>query len=544
MSIEYSHSDKKNKIIRSIDIQNIEYNDKGVIDFYWPLDNKDASQVMECVIKELIPFITEHKKKNPELLAISLLFKWFLSEVLRIFESAFLVSQFKKNNIIPVIPKNYRKFSAFYFTEHLECDFFLNNANGPVGGRKIPLTIKRIAKDFLWNGLNIKLLLKYKGRKSEILSIAPSQLAIKHANKTKKLLRYSSFEEWFGPIPKEIITQKKTDQALLQKILNSIEKSFEDNGCQLPKAGKDFLINWIEHANNFVNYYLNQENFKYENITNEVWFGSGGNTIWHVILIERLRRKGIKIVTHDHGSGNSHHDQIPVHWVEFMHTDQFITFNKINEINRNNQFNKKLIFGQNIPKIQSLDSQLGIETKKIKKRVIQKSNRIKKIMYVGTAYHGETTRLRPIFHDITYFDWQIKLLSYLKNHGVNGFYKPHPEGATRPRSDFAESFGFKTLNQRLEAISENFDAYIIDFIFSSTTPLILKSDKPVFFINLGFPELLVKPKDLIKKRCYYFEAIYSRDSRLNIDWERFSKFLNIKNHEFTMDFPDLYFQNQ
>ena len=164
MSIEYSHSDKKNKIIRSIDIQNIEYNDKGVIDFYWPLDNKDASQVMECVIKELIPFITEHKKKNPELLAISLLFKWFLSEVLRIFESAFLVSQFKKNNIIPVIPKNYRKFSAFYFTEHLECDFFLNNANGPVGGRKIPLTIKRIAKDFLWNGLNIKLLLTYKGR--------------------------------------------------------------------------------------------------------------------------------------------------------------------------------------------------------------------------------------------------------------------------------------------------------------------------------------------------------------------------------------------
>ena len=218
----------------------------------------------------------------------------------------------------------------------------------------------------------------------------------------------------------------------------------------------------------------------------------------HVILIERLRRKGIKIVTHDHGSGNSHHDQIPVHWVEFMHTDQFITFNKINEINRNNQFNKKLIFGQNIPKIQSLDSLLEIETKTFKKRVIQKSNRIKKIMYVGTAYHGETTRLRPIFHDVTYFDWQIKLLSYLKNHGVNGFYKPHPEGATRPRSDFAESFGFKTLNQRLEEISENFDAYIIDFIFSSTTPLILKSDKPVFFINLGFPELLVKPKDLIK----------------------------------------------
>ena len=36
---------------------------------------------------------------------------------------------------------------------------------------------------------------------------------------------------------------------------------------------KDFLITWIEHANNFVNYYLNQGNFKYENITGSmVWF--------------------------------------------------------------------------------------------------------------------------------------------------------------------------------------------------------------------------------------------------------------------------------
>ena len=179
----------------------------------------------------------------------------------------------------------------------------------------------------------------------------------------------------------------------MQKILNSIEKSFNENSCKLPKTGKDFLITWIEHANNFVNYYLNQENFKYENITNEVWFWFGGNTIWHVILIERLRRKGIKIVTHDHGSGNSHHDQIPVHWVEFMHTDQFITFNKINEINRNNQFNKKLIFGQNIPKNSKFRFSVRNRNKKIKKRVIQKSNRIKKIMYVGTAYHGETTRL-------------------------------------------------------------------------------------------------------------------------------------------------------
>ena len=166
-----------------------------------------------------------------------------------------------------------------------------------------------------------------------------------------------------------------------------------------------------------MNYHLNKDNHLLDKIDKEVWFGCGGSTIWHVIMIEKLRRKKIKVVTHDHGSGNSHHEQTPAHWVEFMHTDCFVTFNEVNERTKNSSYRKDLMFGHQKPDIKSIDSVLG-NTAKIKtSNNLEIQKKIKKIMYVATAFHGEGARLRPIFHDLTYFDWQIKLLSHLKLFG-------------------------------------------------------------------------------------------------------------------------------
>ncbi len=115
-------------------------------------------------------------------------------------------------------------------------------------------------------------------------------------------------------------------------------------------------------------------------------------------------------------------------------------------------------------------------------------------------------------------------------------YKPHPEGATKVPLGFAESFGFQSTTKRFEEIDDIIDAYIVDFLFSSTTPLVLKTAKPVFFIDLGFPELLPDALKLIKKRCYYFRAKYSSDSRLNIDFKEFHRCINSEKHIFDTKF--------
>ena len=54
-----SNLDEKsiNETTRSLDISDVKYNDDGVIDFYWPLDNKNAAVVMNNLVESLIPFI-------------------------------------------------------------------------------------------------------------------------------------------------------------------------------------------------------------------------------------------------------------------------------------------------------------------------------------------------------------------------------------------------------------------------------------------------------------------------------------------------------
>ena len=528
---------------RSLDIKEAKYTIDGLVDFYWPLSNKKTTEAMNTITDTLIPYITENQEKHTELLAIRILFKWFLCDVLRLLEATIVATDCKKNNITPVIPINYNRLDAIYNSSSYECTFFLNQSSGPSYGRNIPRSLKRHGKEFLWNGFQGGLLKKYGSNANDVLAFGPSNLAIEHAKKTNKLLRYSDFGEWFGSMPKSLIN-KETNQMLgLHKILRTVEDSFSEAGYQTPPEVLKYISTWINHANNFVNYHLDQEDLFIGKIESDVWFGCGGNTIWHVILIERLRRKGIKVVTHDHGSGNSYQAHTPSHWVEYMHTDHFVTFNAINEKNRNSHYNSDLMMGQPDPLIQCLDSILGNNHLKVNSKTVRTSKKIKKIMYVSTAFVGEGARLFPIFHDIPYFDWQIKLLSYLKELNIDVIYKPHPEGATRAPLGFAESFGFQSNIKKFEEINEDVDAYVIDFIFSSTTPSVLKTDKPVFFINFGFPELIPEALNLIKKRCYYIDGKQSTDSRLSIDFNEFDQFINNEEHIFDTSFSDIYFNN-
>ena len=108
---------------------------------------------------------------------------------------------------------------------------------------------------------------------------------------------------------------------------------------------------------------------------------------------------------------------------------------------------------------------------------------------------------------------------------------------------FAESFGFQSNIKKFEEINEDVDAYIIDFIFSSTTPSLLKTDKPVLFINFGFPELIPEALNLVKKRCYSIDGKHSTDSRLSIDFNEFDQFINNEEHIFDTSFSDVYFNN-
>jgi hypothetical protein len=501
--------------------------------------------VLDSLIKSLQPIML---KKSNELIFLRVFLKWFLSEVLRFYEASVLSNNLKKKNFKPHIPKNYKYLSAIYHDAELEVDLFLKNKNGPPFGKKVPFFLKKVLKELKWNNFDISVFTNYnnKAKVDEVLCIEPSSLTIRHAREKNMVARYSSFTEWFDKIPEiKILEKNKKNNFVNSIILNLIAKSFEDNHIKFTKSAYNYFHDWLNQAANFLNYYMNAPFSKSKNIPKAVWFGSGCSTIWHVILIEKLKKFGTRIVTHDHGGGSAYGSQIQAHLTEYLNTDCFVTHNQFNCEIRAKKINKKYLFGVPPPEIRSIRKSSSSDNRRYfhNSTIVKKNLPIKKIMYVPTAFHGDTTRLRPIFHDVTYFDWQIRLLSFFKKKSIELIYKPHPEGKTKPPEKFSQYFGFETNNSLFENINDEFDIYLVDFVFSSTTPLIFKSNKPIIFINLGFPEILPDAKKLIKKRCYYLEASYDKSSRLSVDFNLLERILENKNHVFDMTFPNLYFKN-
>ena len=53
--------DKTSDSIQTFDISNVKYDRNGIIDFYWPLDNKAATVVKDELTRQLLPFIIKNQ---------------------------------------------------------------------------------------------------------------------------------------------------------------------------------------------------------------------------------------------------------------------------------------------------------------------------------------------------------------------------------------------------------------------------------------------------------------------------------------------------
>ena len=52
-----------NGSIKSFDISNVTFDDHGIIDFYWPLDNRKSAELLKNLTHDLIPYVTKNEKK-------------------------------------------------------------------------------------------------------------------------------------------------------------------------------------------------------------------------------------------------------------------------------------------------------------------------------------------------------------------------------------------------------------------------------------------------------------------------------------------------
>ena len=114
---------------------------------------------------------------------------------------------------------------------------------------------------------------------------------------------------------------------------------------------------------------------------------------------------------------------------------------------------------------------------------------------------------------------------FIKNNEV--YYKSHPDRFQVDIDKLKKKYK-KVYKKNFENCGIMVDCYIVDFISSSTTKLVLKSDAVVIYLNPGHPKLSSIAYNLLKKRCHILNIYENNFNRLDLNWKKLNSILKKK----------------
>jgi hypothetical protein len=524
-----------NRLNRTIqlDIRNVVFDKTGISNFHYPIDHEIVAPALNKILEELTGINNRQKISDEEKSILRVGLKWYLMQFIQVFYACAFFDECKKSSITIAAPDHFKLLRTLLGTCDTPDIMFNKLQKGPMDGPFWSRRSKRGIRNLYWNKNKIKAAARI-FTTGEAVTLGPNKLLFQHHRNEKICLNYTYKSEWFKPPFKS----SGLDTSQLQKrLMLSIQNTFESCSIPLFDSMQGYLSRWIQQCCLFIGNSLTQ--LLKQKTPRELWVGSAGSLIWNRILSEATRLNGGSVIAHDHGGGNSHTDLIQNHFTEYMGCDTFFTYNQRAAKGIEKAINPIYLFGAPKPKIVSLENLPNIKTENYE-RMVNVQGKIKKIMYVPTAFHGETVRMRPVLPDITYYDWQIRLLTYLKHKNTEVLYKPHPEGRSSPPVNFSQFFGYPTIRAPFESLNEEVDAYLIDFIASTTNATIMRTEKPIIFVDPGNPIIRSEALELLKRRCYYIPTWMEHNRRMEVDWTAFDEILNKKEHCFSMDFAGYY----
>jgi len=535
------YSEKKLPEVVNLDISKAEWQNEGVKNLFWPIDRKSILPVRDILLDGFVPAVKPYEEKGDDVgLAAKLFSKWFFIDAIRLYIAICVHREFKKNGVIPISPERFEILAALQKGKLPTIQ--LSRAiigTKPLYHDRLRL-LKKIVRELQWNGFKCDLFKPFDPNK-HVLTVQPGKMIIDHARSEKKYLKYCSLGHWFGNFPLNLLNDfyNSDDSPCFASLMDLVSNAFVIGKQDPPPWLHDYFSKWFSIAVKFANHSLDLLHKKRSYLPKQFWSGTVMSTVWLSVFAHAVRENGGKVIVHEHGTDTSHYEQNWHHFVTYSGCDEFYAPNRKSMKVRKDALKPEYFISGQPPQItcpQISSEELSIVTS----REVTVNNIIKRILYVPTAFHGDRGKLRPFLSDIIYLDWQARLLSFLQMLNFEVFVKPHPEGQSKPPTGFAESFGFTALTKRFEQIDMDVDAYLIDYIASSTTAPILKSNKPVIFIDQNSPKLLPEAKKLIQKRCWYIHSWDDFDNRLQIDWNELKLALSAKEHTFDMYFAYTY----
>lgn len=527
----------------TLDIEQAMVGPDGMRDFCWPLPIDASVPVREALFKGLLSLIREADPLDQDARVLRMVHQYLVTEALQLFEAASLLHAFAKIGVKPEVPPRFAMLKALQNGIEPPCGLLTRFAV-PSFGRKVPMVLKRMMRGIEWNGDSLGRLAgalrPWRGR-NDVFTPDVGSLMVAHARCEGRVLRFSSYPDWFGPLPSGVrdSVAEIEPTGLLKNVPTLVECAFEVGGLVPDRWVTGWARRWLGLVGAFVRFHCTA--LAGRRLPHEMWFNSAGSTLWGRMLAVEIRARGGRIVSHDHGFGNAQIEQSSHHFTEFHFSDEFYTYNRLQAEVRLREMRPDLLLDKTPPVVTSPPiGNTEIPVPGTGRRIMRRGP-IRRLLYLPTAFHGMRTRLRPIIPDPVALDFQARLFGFLRAQGIDVLYKPHPEGASKAPAGFAEGFGFTTDTRRFEQVDWPCDAYLVDFLSSSTTRQVLDSELPVIFLNFPYPKLLPQARALLERRCFFVGVHFDDNNRAHADWNSLHAALNAPEHELDMTFPDAYY---
>ena len=499
----------------------------GIKNFFWPTDRT----FVERVNHNLLHGFSFLSSKSDELHAtLPIIQKWVIPEALKIIEAIKLKEISKKRDLFISI-KDYPLFKKLIDKKLPDYrNNFLLYLNKEPKDMNVPFLIKRVIRTSQKNSLGQLINIKTKND----YSLEPNELTLTNAQRKKIPLVYTNIKRFLRFDYSNQKVNPKLVKQLLDLIISNIIRELNTKSKKIEKSIILYLKRLIEES---INITLNNvKNIEKEKNCNNLWVGSSGANYFVKLICHTLRRKDYRIFAHSHGSGYSMVNLLHTfHVVELNTCDEFYTERNINIDVLNDEINPGYLSSMKKPVIK------GVNKEKIEINKIKYKKKIKKVMYIATAYKSERLRFVPVESDATYIDHQLRLLSFLKKKNLEIFYKPHPEGSLKFDKELSDFMNITLLEGLFEKLKIDVDAYVIDWCCTSLLATLLRKNKPIYFLNFSYPKLRNNSEKLLRKRMYFVESKLDLKNRIITNWDNFSDLLNIQQHEFSDEFLNTFF---
>ena len=506
----------------------------GVDDFFWPITHKPMTEFGERFFYDCADLLREYPDQKSALI-YKFSVKYLVAIAGGIFQADLLYDKLADKNMQLIVPDNWlvwphiMKGMAPPRTPFLETLRRRKKEKSFLHKISDFKRYKRLlgSSSFKFNGMQLDGLsirsMNSNIAKSNIVATQRTPLISRMAASLKEDIVLARSDFWFSFVSDQEVevAAKYRNEDIESKLLAIIFSLYREKAIELSPYVRTYLADLLSEMASLLAVHYNRL-LDRDDIPKRLWTGTGGQ-IWDLMLRSAVLEKGGYVTAFDHGGGTAHVSLPLVGFIELWACHEFITYNETqaNDI-RSSADDWPKLDGMN-PKIGFVPKILGEPAFFMRPDFQNGRAKIKKIYVLSTLYDQDRGRSFAFYPDLTYVDWQARLMAKLKEWNYDVYFKPHPESKSPPPAAFENDLGAAIVKEKFEDILQDADLFLIDYTFTSIMIPAFLSNIPIVLVDFDDLPWREKALGLISGRANIVEGKFNSENRIDVDWDRLKR---------------------